>query len=67
VIYPEERVPACIVGAPGLLGIRGHERIEYVSFIGPTLNLCLVFERNHVKLLSGLCGVSVVGDELPLL
>jgi hypothetical protein len=55
------------VGAPGLLGIRGHERIEYVSFIDPTLNLCLVFERNHVKLLSRLCGVSVVGDELPLL
>ncbi len=53
------------MGAPGLLGTRGHERIEYVSFVDLVLNLCLVFERNHVKLLSGLCGVFVVGDELP--
>ncbi len=49
--HHEEKVFAAFVGALGLLG-RGYWRIEYITLANPALNLCPVFERNHVKLLS---------------
>jgi hypothetical protein len=51
VFYPEERIDAAFMGAPGLSG-RGYWKIKYITFIDLALNFYLVFERNHVKLLS---------------
>jgi hypothetical protein len=51
VFHPEEKIPIAFVGALGLLG-KGYWRIEYITFNDTTLNLCPVYEKNHVKLLS---------------
>ncbi len=48
-----------IVGAPGVLGPREYWGVEWIILIDLTLNLYLVFERNHVevikKFLWGFC------------
>ncbi len=49
--HPREKILVAFVGALGFLG-RGYWKIEYITLTDPTLNLCPVFERNHVKLLN---------------
>ncbi len=38
-----------IMGAPRVLERRGYWRVELITLINPTSNLCPVSERNHVK------------------
>jgi hypothetical protein len=49
--HPKEKMPVAFVGALRLLG-KAYWRIEHITLTDPTLNLCLVSKRNHVKLLS---------------
>jgi len=65
-LHPKERIPAAFMGALGFLG-KGYWRIEYITLINHALNFCLVFERNHVKLLNCSLWIFVVGYELPFL
>ncbi len=39
----------CIMGTSGVLGPRGYWGVKLIAFTDFALNLCLVFERNHVE------------------
>ncbi len=39
----------CIMGAIGVLGLRGYWKVELITLTDHALNLCLVSKRNDVK------------------
>jgi hypothetical protein len=48
-VFHSEKGTSYIVGAPRVLERRGYWKVELITFIDPTSNLCPVSERNHVK------------------
>jgi hypothetical protein len=48
-VFHSKKSTSYIVGAPRVLERRGYWKVELITLINPTPNLCPVSERNHVK------------------